>query len=118
MADNAKLRVGWIGTGVMGGPMAGHLLTAGYPLTVFNRTRAKSDALVKKGAAWADSPAAVAKQSDIVFSIVGFPEDVRETYLGANGVLAAAREGQTIVDMTTSPPSLAREIAEAAAKKR
>jgi 3-hydroxyisobutyrate dehydrogenase len=111
-----KLRVGWIGTGVMGAPMAGHLMAAGYPVTVYNRTKAKADALVKQGAAWADTPAAVTRKSDIVFSIVGFPEDVRETYLGKDGIVPAMSKGQIAVDMTTSPPSLAVEIAEAARK--
>ena len=109
-------RVGWIGTGVMGGPMAGHLLAADYPVTVFNRTKSKTDALIAKGAKWAASPAEVAAQSDILFSIVGFPEDVRETYLGKSGVISAMRAGQIAVDMTTSPPSLAVEIAAAAQK--
>ena len=112
-----ELRVGWIGTGVMGGPMAGHLLASGYPLTVFNRTKSKAQALLSKGARWAETPSALAEKSDIIFSIVGFPEDVRETYLGPNGVLQTAKSGQLIVDMTTSSPSLAREIAEEAAKK-
>lgn len=112
----SSLRIGWIGTGVMGAPMAGHLMAAGYPAVVFNRTKSKADALIKKGAVWADSPAQVAEQSDIIFSIVGFPEDVRETFLGEKGVCKALKKGQTIVDMTTSPPSLAVEIAEAAAR--
>src|SRR5262249_39029863 len=111
-----SVRVGWIGTGVMGAPMVGHLMAAGYPATVFNRTKSKADALVAKGAKWAGSPAEVTTQSDIVFSIVGFPEDVRETYLGKQGIVPALRKGQIAVDMTTSPPSLAVEIAEAAAK--
>ena len=109
-------RVGWIGTGVMGGPMAGHLMAAGFPVTVFNRTQSKADALIAKGAKWAASPAEVTAQADIVFSIVGFPEDVRETYLDKNGIVPALRKGQIAVDMTTSPPSLAVEIAAAAAK--
>ena len=78
MAEN--IRVGWIGTGVMGAPMAGHLLTAGYPVTVYNRTKAKADGLLKRGASWADSPAAVARESDIVFAIVGMPPDVRASH--------------------------------------
>ena len=117
MSDPKTLRVGWIGTGVMGAPMAGHLLAAGYPVTVFNRTKARADALLAKGAAWAPTPAAIAEQSDIVFSIVGFPEDVRQTYLGKDGVFESARRGQIVVDMTTSPPTLAQEIAEAGAQK-
>jgi 3-hydroxyisobutyrate dehydrogenase len=113
----SQLRVGWIGTGVMGAPMAGHLLAAGYPVTVFNRTKAKADALVAKGATWAGSPAEVTAKSDIVFSIVGFPEDVRETYLGEKGIVPVLKKGQLAIDMTTSPPSLAVEIAEAARAK-
>jgi 3-hydroxyisobutyrate dehydrogenase len=111
-----SIRVGWIGTGVMGAPMAGHLLAAGYPVTIYNRTKAKGDALLTKGATWADTPAKVTQQSDIVFTIVGFPEDVRETYLGRDGIVPVLRKGQIAVDMTTSPPSLAVEIAQAAAK--
>jgi len=115
MADT--YRIGWIGTGVMGAPMAGHLLEAGHTITVFNRTKAKADALLKKGAAWADTPAQVTQKSDIVFAIVGFPEDVRETFLGKDGIVPVLTPGQICVDMTTSPPSLALEIAKAAATR-
>src|SRR5882757_9076915 len=97
------LRVGWIGTGVMGAPMAGHLLAAGHPVTVYNRSKDKTQKLVDKGALWADTPAAVAKNSDVVFTIVGFPSDVRETYFGKNGVCSVLSQGQVVVDMTTSP---------------
>ena len=81
-------RIGWIGTGVMGASMCGHLLTAGHQLTVFSRTRDKALRLLEKGAQWADSPKAVAQNSDIVFTMVGFPDDVREVILGDEGVLA------------------------------
>src|SRR5438477_12267309 len=111
------VRVGWIGTGVMGAPMAGHLLAAGHPLTVYNRSKEKTAKLVEKGAVWAATPADVTKRSDVVFSIVGFPSDVRETYLDKNGIVPALSKGQIAVDMTTSPPSLAKEIAAAAAEK-
>ena len=84
------MRVGWIGTGVMGGAMCGHLLAAGHPVTVFNRTRARADALLAAGARWVDSPAAVAAAADVVFTIVGFPADVRAVVLGPGGVLAGA----------------------------
>jgi 3-hydroxyisobutyrate dehydrogenase len=107
-------RVGWIGTGVMGASMCGHLLDAGYPATVHNRTREKAEPLLGRGAAWAASPAEVAAASDVVFTIVGYPADVRSVILGPEGVLAGAREGAAIVDMTTSEPSLAVEIHEAA----
>jgi 3-hydroxyisobutyrate dehydrogenase len=111
-----SLRIGWIGTGVMGGPMVGHLMAAGCSATVFNRTKARAEPLLKKGARWAATPADVARESDIVFTIVGFPSDVRETYLASNGLLSVARKGQIFVDMTTSQPSLAAEISEAAKK--
>ncbi len=114
--EAGKTRIGWIGTGVMGSSMCGHLIDAGFEAAVFSRTREKADALVEKGATWAATPRAVAEQSDVVFSIVGFPSDVREVILGDVGVLAGASEGSVIVDMTTSEPSLAVEIAEAAKK--
>jgi 3-hydroxyisobutyrate dehydrogenase len=109
--------IGWIGTGVMGAPMAGHLLQAGYPLTVFNRSRGRAEELLSAGAAWADGPAEVAASSDIVFTMLGYPADVRETLLGDGGVLDAARPGSLIIDMTTSEPSLAKEIHAAAAER-
>ncbi len=109
-----KTRIGWIGTGVMGASMAGHLMDAGFSLTVYNRTKAKAETLLARGAAWADSPKAVAEASDVVFSIVGFPEDVREVMLGEQGALAGSKPGNVLVDMTTSQPSLAVEIYERA----
>ena len=108
------MKIGWIGTGVMGASMAGHLQAAGHELAVFNRTRAKADALLAGGAAWCDTPAAVAANSEIVFSIVGFPRDVASTYLGDDGVLAADGPCRIVVDMTTSQPSLAVKIGESA----
>lgn len=110
-------RVGWIGTGVMGRSMCGHLMDAGYRATVFNRTQSKTDDLVAKGARLAGSPKEVAEHSDVVFSIVGFPEDVQEVLLGAEGALAGASPGSILVDMTTSRPALAERIAVAAAAK-
>jgi 3-hydroxyisobutyrate dehydrogenase len=112
-----KTRIGWIGTGVMGGSMCGHLLQKGFACTVYNRTRAKAQSLLDRGAQWADTPRAVAAASDVVFTIVGFPHDVRETILGEQGALAGSKAGNIIVDMTTSEPSLAIEIAEAAAQR-
>ncbi|MBM4091735.1 MAG: NAD(P)-dependent oxidoreductase [Planctomycetes bacterium] len=110
----ANTRVGWIGAGVMGSSMCGHLLDAGFAVRVFTRTREKAARLLAKGAAWADSPQAVAAQSDIVFSIVGYPRDVRQVALAADGTLAGCRPGSVLVDMTTSEPALAVEIAAAA----
>jgi 3-hydroxyisobutyrate dehydrogenase len=106
--------IGWIGTGLMGRFMAGHLLDGGYRLVVHNRTRAKAEALVARGAAWADSPAAVAAVADVVVSMVGLPSDVESTLLGDEGAVARARPGQLFIDMTTSRPSLAVSIARAA----
>jgi 3-hydroxyisobutyrate dehydrogenase len=109
-------RIGWIGTGVMGLSMCGHLMAAGCPATLHTRTRAKAEPLLAKGAAWAESPRAVAEASDIVFSIVGFPDDVRRVYLAPDGVLAGLKKGGVAVDMTTTSPTLAVEI-DAAARK-
>lgn len=111
-----KTRLGWIGTGVMGSSMCGHLLDKGFAVSVFNRTRSRAQAAIEKGATWVNSPTEVARASDVVFSIVGFPSDVRETTLGPQGTLSACKPGSILVDMTTSEPSLAVEIAAAAAK--
>src|SRR5688500_5960322 len=86
-----KTRVGWIGTGVMGSSMCGHLMAKGFTATVYNRTKEKAKALLDKGASWADTPRKVAEQSDVVFTIVGYPQDVREVTLGAQGALAGAK---------------------------
>lgn len=112
-----KTRLGWIGTGVMGKSMAGHLMDKGFSMTVYNRSQAKAQPLLDKGAQWGATPKAVAEQSDVVFSIVGFPVDVRNVILGADGALAGCKSGNILVDMTTSEPSLAVEIAETAKKK-
>ena len=112
-----KARIGWIGTGVMGRSMCGHLLAAGYPVVVYNRSADKAAPLVARGARLAGSPREVAEGSDVVISIVGYPADVREVTLGERGSLGGCRPGMTLVDMTTSEPSLAREIAEAAAAR-
>ena len=115
--EPGKTRLGWIGTGVMGGSMCGHLLDKGFEVTVYNRTRAKAQRLLDRGARWADSPRQVAEASDVVFTIVGFPHDVREVILGPEGVLAGSKPGNVIVDMTTSEPSLAVQIAQRAQEK-
>ncbi|HEY2826462.1 MAG TPA: NAD(P)-dependent oxidoreductase [Pirellulales bacterium] len=112
-----KTRLGWIGTGVMGRSMCGHLVDRGFAMTVYSRTKSKAETLLAKGAKWADSPKAVAEQSDVVFSIVGFPADVREVTLGPEGALAGSKAGMILVDMTTSEPSLAMEIADKAKAK-
>ena len=102
-----KTRLGWIGTGVMGTSMCGHLLAKGFAVTVYSRTKSKAEKLLSQGAAWGDSPRSVAEQSDVVFSIVGFPQDVRAVMLGEDGALAGSKAGNVLVDMTTSQPSLA-----------
>ena len=107
-------RIGWIGTGVMGHSMCGHLLAEGYRTTIYSRTREKAAGLLERGATWADSPRAVAQSSDVVFTMVGFPADVRAVYFGPDGIVAGARQGAVLVDMTTTEPTLAREIEEAA----
>jgi 3-hydroxyisobutyrate dehydrogenase len=112
-----KTRVGWIGTGVMGRWMCHHIMSKGYKATVYNRSRDKAKPLTDEGAEWADTPKAVAERSDVIFAIVGFPADVREVFLGPQGALGGSRQGCLLVDMTTSEPSLAREIAEAAKHK-
>ena len=109
--------LGWIGTGVMGASMCGHLMQAGHPMTVFTRTRQRAEPLLARGARWADTPRAVAAATDVVFVMVGTPADVREVVLGADGALAGARAGAVLVDMTTSEPALAREIESAARVK-
>jgi 3-hydroxyisobutyrate dehydrogenase len=114
----AQTRLGWIGTGVMGASMAGHLLEGGYGVTLFSRTASKAAPLVERGAVWAASPREVAEQSDVLFSIVGDPADVREVLLGPSGALAGCRPGSVLVDMTTSEPSLAVEIAQQAAERQ
>ncbi|XP_073006955.1 probable 3-hydroxyisobutyrate dehydrogenase-like 1, mitochondrial [Typha latifolia] len=108
----SNTRVGWIGTGVMGRSMAGHLISAGFSLTVFNRTASKAQPLLDLGAKIAPSPHAVAAASDVVFLIVGYPSDVRAAVLDpSSGALAGLSPGSVLVDMTTSDPALAAEIA-------
>jgi 3-hydroxyisobutyrate dehydrogenase len=110
-------RIGFIGLGIMGRSMAGHLLAAGYSLSVYNRSRDKADELVAKGASWCATPGDVAAASDIVITMVGFPHDVEQVYLGDNGIVQCAAPGAVLIDMTTSSPALAERIAAEAAKK-
>lgn len=111
---HTKQKVAFIGTGIMGAPIAGHIMDAGYELTVYNRTKAKADALVERGARWADSAAEAAAGADVVFTMLGYPEDVEETYLTTEGLLRCAEKGAYLIDLTTSSPQLARDIAESA----
>ena len=116
-AKPGETRVGWIGTGVMGHSMCRHLIDAGFETSVFSRTKTKADDLIAAGASWAESPESVAQSSDVIFAIVGMPHDVREVFLGANGILAGCKPGNIVVDMTTSQPGLAVEIYQVAAEQ-
>jgi 3-hydroxyisobutyrate dehydrogenase len=106
--------IAFIGTGVMGRSMAAHLLNGGYPLTVYNRSADKAAELLEKGAHWAESPGAAAETADVVISMVGYPRDVEEIYLGPGGIVERANAGAILADMTTSSPVLSRNIAEKA----
>lgn len=115
--SKSEIKVGFIGTGVMGAAMASHILDGGYKLSVYNRTKEKALALINKGAIWKASVAELAKDSDIVITIVGYPKDVEEVYLGENGIINNIKKGGYVIDMTTSKPSLAKKIYEAAKEK-
>ena len=118
MNGNAKpATIGFVGLGIMGRSMAGHLLAAGHPLHVFNRSRDKADALVAKGAVWHTTPGDVAAHADVVVTMVGYPRDVEDLYLGAGAIVARARAGAILIDMTTSSPALAVRIAAQAAQR-
>ena len=112
-----ETKIGWIGTGVMGSSMVGHLIDQGYRTTVFNRSRSKAQTALERGASWAESPAEVAGQTDVLFTIVGFPQDVEAVYFGAGGILSRVRPGSILVDMTTTRPALAQAISRAAEEK-
>ncbi|WP_245534076.1 NAD(P)-dependent oxidoreductase [Alkalispirochaeta alkalica] len=121
---NRMKEIGWVGTGIMGASMARRILQAGYGLAVYSRTRARAEDLLRDGAVWCETPREVARRSDCVFSIVGYPADVEEVVLGEEGTLAGARDriaagevAPVLVDMTTSRPTLAREIAQVAARQ-
>ena len=116
MTGSTIKTIGFIGLGIMGQSMAGHLLAGGFGLNVYNRTKSKADGLVSRGATWFDTPGEVAAHSNLVITIVGFPRDVEEVYFGPQGIIAHAKNA-ILVDMTTSSPSLARDIAQEAAKK-
>lgn len=109
--------IAFIGTGVMGRSMAGHLQKAGHTLHVYNRTKEKAQALLDAGAKWHDSAGAAAAEADVVITMLGFPSDVDSSYLGKGGIVERARAGALLIDMTTSSPVLARKIADAATKR-
>lgn len=109
--------IGFIGTGVMGKSMAGHLLKSGYPLYVYTRTKEKAKELLDLGASWASTPKEIAEKANVIITIVGYPEDVEEVYLGKDGLVTNGRENTYVIDMTTSTPSLAEKIHQEASKK-
>ncbi|WP_326716759.1 NAD(P)-dependent oxidoreductase [Vagococcus jeotgali] len=110
-------KIGFIGTGVMGASIVKHLLNKGYSVNVYNRTKAKTDELINLGAVWQESPADITEVSDVIFTMVGYPKDVEETYYGENGIFSADVTGKILVDMTTSTPTLAKEIYDTAKEK-
>jgi 3-hydroxyisobutyrate dehydrogenase len=114
--STTKARIGFVGLGIMGQSMAGHLLAAGHPLRVYNRSRDKASALVERGAVWCDTPAAAATGCDVVITMVGYPRDVEEVWLGADGILTQARDA-LLIDMTTSSPELGQRLAGEAARR-
>ena len=107
-------RVAFVGTGIMGAPIAGHLLDAGYRVCVHTRTKSKAKDLLARGATWADSPAEAARRADVVFTMLGYPSDVEDVYLAGDGLIRAAKRGAWLIDLTTSSPQLARDIHDAA----
>jgi 3-hydroxyisobutyrate dehydrogenase len=114
---SAPLSIAFIGTGVMGRSMAGHLQKAGHRLHVYNRTKEKAAALLEAGATWHDSAGAAAAAAEVVITMLGFPTDVEQSYLGAGGIVERAPAGALLIDMTTSSPVLARKVAAAAAAR-
>ena len=108
-------KIGWIGTGLMGNPMAKHLINAGYKLNVFNRSRQKAEELIKMGATWLDTPTDIAADSEVIVTMIGFPKDVEEVYFGEQGIFKKLKQGTILIDMTTTKPSLAVKISEEAA---
>ena len=120
MANNkvspAEAKIGWIGTGIMGAPMAMHLIDAGYNVSVYSRTKSKAEKHIAKGCDWYDTPATVAGNCNIIFTIVGYPKDVEEVYFGENGILKNLKKDSVVIDMTTTLPGLAVRIDEACRK--
>ncbi|MCY9141394.1 NAD(P)-dependent oxidoreductase [Peribacillus frigoritolerans] len=109
--------IGFIGLGVMGKSMAAHLLKAGFEVFVYTRTKDKSSELLSQGAKWAAAPKEIAQKANVIISMVGYPSDVEEIYLGENGLIENGKQGTYLIDMTTSTPTLAVKIAEEAKKR-
>lgn len=117
MTSENPVTIAFVGTGVMGLSMAGHLMDAGYPLVVFNRTAEKAAPLLERGARWANSPGEAAAEAALVITMVGYPADVEDVYLALGGIVERAREGSVLIDMTTSSPALAARVAKTAAER-
>ncbi|MEA4920111.1 MAG: NAD(P)-dependent oxidoreductase [Clostridiaceae bacterium] len=117
MEEAVMKSIGFIGTGVMGAPMAGHLMDRGYKVSVYNRTKEKAQSLIDKGAEWCGTVAECARNKDIVITIVGYPKDVEEVYFGNDGIIENAKEGAVLIDMTTTSPQLSKRIYQEAAKR-
>ncbi|WP_281252281.1 NAD(P)-dependent oxidoreductase [Sediminibacillus massiliensis] len=117
MAITTTSKIGFIGTGVMGKSMAQNLMNAGYSLNIFTRTKEKAQELVDNGATWFDKISDLAAKSEVIITMVGYPQDVEEVYFGEDGILSSAKPGSYIIDMTTSKPALAEAIEESAKKK-
>ena len=113
----ALKKIGFIGTGIMGSAMAGHLMDAGFEVSVYNRTKSKAQGLIERGARWCDTVGECAAGQDVVITIVGYPKDVESIYLGAGGIVESAKVGAYLIDMTTSSPILAEKIFDVAASK-
>ena len=103
-------KIGFIGTGVMGASIVMHLLNAGHDVTIYTRTKSKAADLISAGAKWAETPAQASIEQDIIFTMVGYPKDVEEVYIGENGIFSAAKQGAIVIDMTTSEPTLAKKL--------
>ena len=114
MIDKPNAKIGWIGTGIMGAPMAMHLVDAGYNVSVYNRTRSSAGDLISKGCDWYDTPAAMTENCNIIFTIVSYPKDVEEVYFGEQGILKSVQKNWILVDMSTTLPELAVRIHKAA----
>lgn len=112
--DVQETKIAFIGTGVMGASVVKHLLNASFEVTVYTRTKERAQAVIEAGATWAATVGAAVANADVVFTMVGYPSDVEEVYFGEGGIFASGKEGQTVIDMTTSSPALAKRIAERA----
>jgi 3-hydroxyisobutyrate dehydrogenase len=116
-SNPSEVKIGWIGTGIMGAPMAMHLVDAGYDVSVYSRTKSKSEKLITRGCDWYDTPSAIAENCQVIFTIVGYPQDVEEVYFGRDGIIQTIQENAVAIDMTTTLPALAVKIHQAAREK-